>query len=262
MASPHLISESDGFFETLAASRHRALLVDYDGTLAPFRQEPQHAFPYPGVMELLDSIRSTTATRLVLVTGRPAAKLLPLLGLHPAPEIFGVHGLERFLPDGSRRVHALEPEAVLALAEAGAELARAGVGALVEHKLGAVAVHWRGLPERSQAQAESAARKVLQRYARNGLILAPFDHGLELRLARPNKGDAVRTIFAEAPAAAAAYLGDDLTDEDAFEAIHGRGLGVLVAKIRRRSAATEWLQPPEGLMQFLHRWLHVCGGDA
>jgi len=262
LASPHLLSRIDGFFETLAGARQRALLVDYDGTLAPFRQEPQHAFPYPGLMELLDSIRSTTGTRLVVVTGRPAAKLLPLLGLHPAPEIFGVHGLERLLPDGSRRVHALDPAAVLALAEAGAELTREGVEPLVEHKLGALAVHWRGLTERAQAQAEAAARQVLQRYTRHGLVLAPFDHGVELRLAHPNKGDVVRTIFEEMPGVAAAYLGDDMTDEDAFQALRGRGLPVLVSKLRRRSAAADWLQPPEELVQFLHRWLHVCGGDA
>lgn len=262
MASPHLLSRIDGFFETLAGSRERALLVDYDGTLAPFRQEPQQAFPYPGIMELLDSIRSTTGTRLVIVTGRPAAKVLPLLGLNPVPEIFGVHGLERMLPDGSRRVHSLEPAAVLALAEAGSELARAGVGSLLEHKLGALAVHWRGLSERAQAQTESTARKILQRYAREGLVLAPFDRGVELRLSRPNKGDVVQTILEEAPGAAIAYLGDDVTDEDAFRAIRGHGLGVLVAKLRRKTAATEWLQPPDGLTQFLHRWLHICGGDA
>lgn len=262
MASPHLLSRLDGFFEILAGSRERALLVDYDGTLAPFRQEPQQAFPYPGIMELLDSIRSTAGTRLVMVTGRTAAKVLPLLGLNPPPEIFGIHGLERLLPDGSRRVHALEPEAVLALAEAGSELARAGIDSLLEHKLGALAVHWRGLGERAQAQTEATARKVLQRYARQGLVVAPFDHGLELRLSRPNKGDVVQTILEEVPGAAVAYLGDDATDEDAFRAIHGRGLGVLVAKMRRKTAATEWLQPPEGLTQFLHRWLHVCGGDA
>lgn len=262
MASPHLLCEIDGFFDTLAGSRERALLVDYDGTLAPFRQEPQRAFPYPGIMELLDSIRSTTRTRLVVVTGRSAAKLPRLLGLDPVPEIFGVHGLERLLPDGSRQVHALEPGAVLALAEAGSELARAGAAPLLEHKLGALAVHWRGLSERAQAQTEITARKILQPYTRQGLVLAPFDHGVELRLSRPNKGEVVQTILQETPDAAVAYLGDDATDEDAFQALRGRGLAVLVSKLRRKTAATEWLQPPEQLTQFLHRWLHVCGGDA
>ncbi len=50
---------------------------------------------------------------------------------------------------------------------------------------------------------------------------------------------------------AAAYLGDDTTDEDAFKAIHGRGIGVLVRPQFRATAADFWLQPPEELLDFL-----------
>ena len=49
-------------------------------------------------------------------------------------------------------------------------------------------------------------------------------------------------------------IGDDLTDEDAFKAIKDNGLGILVRKKYRNSAADVWLQPPDQLMQFLNYW--------
>jgi trehalose-phosphatase len=70
-----------------------------------------------------------------------------------------------------------------------------------------------------------------------------------------DKGDAVREVLAGRPeGAACAYLGDDLTDEDAFAALDGRGLGVLVSHVPRGTRAHAWVRPPVGVLTFLHRW--------
>jgi trehalose-6-phosphatase len=53
----------------------------------------------------------------------------------------------------------------------------------------------------------------------------------------------------------AAYLGDDYTDEDAFEAIKNRGVGILVRKEFRLTRADIWLEPPEELLFFLGNWI-------
>jgi trehalose-6-phosphatase len=60
---------------------------------------------------------------------------------------------------------------------------------------------------------------------------------------------------------AAAYLGDDLTDEDAFKAIKGKGIGVLVRSELRPTAADIWLTPPKDLLEFLSVWLPECEGE-
>jgi trehalose-6-phosphatase len=52
-----------------------------------------------------------------------------------------------------------------------------------------------------------------------------------------------------------AYLGDDLTDEDAFAAVGDRGLSFLVRGEARASNARYWLRPPEELLEFLDGWL-------
>jgi trehalose-6-phosphatase len=55
-----------------------------------------------------------------------------------------------------------------------------------------------------------------------------------------------------------AYLGDDSTDESAFQAMQGRGLTILVRPIWRETAAQLWLQPPDELRDFLGLWLKAC----
>jgi len=56
----------------------------------------------------------------------------------------------------------------------------------------------------------------------------------------------------------AAYLGDDTTDEDAFQAINGLGLSILVRPVWRPTAAQLWLKPPGEVLHLLTRWLEAC----
>lgn len=64
------------------------------------------------------------------------------------------------------------------------------------------------------------------------------------------------------PGTVAAYLGDDLTDEDAFRAIRGRGTGILVREEFRPTAAGFLLKPPEDVLDFLARWNEAAGGGG
>jgi trehalose-phosphatase len=107
---------------------------------------------------------------------------------------------------------------------------------------------------------ETAVREFLKHLHEGAnLSLEAFDGGLELRALGRNKGDAVRDVLdEEGSLAAAAYLGDDRTDEDAFRAIRGRGLSVLVRPELRETAADWWLIPPADLLWFLGRWHAAC----
>src|SRR5690348_3127468 len=133
------------FLHGLARSREAVLLLDYDGTLAPFRIDRHRAVPYPGVSMLLREIMSTGHTRVLLVTGRRAEDIVPLLGVTPHPEIWGAYGLQRLKPDGSCQMPNISETVAKALAEAMQWLSEAGLGNLGELKPASVAVHWRGL---------------------------------------------------------------------------------------------------------------------
>src|SRR5919205_3819309 len=96
----HSAPDLDPFFAVVRRAEKRALLLDYDGTLAPFRVERDEAVPYPGIREILPSLVDAGDTRVVVISGRRAHDLPPLLKLEWLPEIWGTHGWERLLPDG------------------------------------------------------------------------------------------------------------------------------------------------------------------
>jgi trehalose 6-phosphate phosphatase len=247
---------SDAFFERLARAPAGVLMLDYDGTLAPFREDPAQAVPYPGVREALARLRDDPGTRLVIVTGRWLESLIPLLSVDPLPELWGSHGRERRLPDGRTQLAALDPAATQALARADdwAPVLKA-LGARIERKPGSLAVHWRARPH-ARAAIEAALRERLRlELPPDALEWLPFDGGVELRAPGCDKGDAVRTLAAEAPPGTLmAYLGDDLTDEDAFAALREDDLGVLVRPTPRPTRAHVHLRPPHELLAFLARW--------
>lgn len=245
------------FFERLHSASENALLLDYDGTLAPFHQDPAKAFPYSGVTEILDRLMETPGLRVAIVTGRWIKSLQPLLNLKRQTEIWGSHGLERLMPDGSYYVDSLGEDTLEGLVAADEWVDSAGFSGKVERKPGSVALHWRGVDESVRRGMEEAVRSKWELMAQVwNLRLREFDGGLELRASGRNKGDAVSTVCSEMDARSqVAYFGDDLTDEDAFQAIRGRGLSVLVRDTLRPTEADLWLKPPEELLTFLQRWL-------
>ena len=251
------------FAMRLADAQQGVLLLDYDGTLAPFAPDRVNAFPYAGVTQLLERIMKTTGTRVVLISGRPAHHVPRLIGINPAPEVWGSHGLERLRPDGRYEMPEIRSEILDCLQLAVVELESLGLRLVTETKPGAVAVHWRWLPSSKLEEVKATAYRVMSRGTRNpALKLEPFDGGLELRIRGRNKGDAVQTILSEIDTdVPVAYLGDDVTDEDAFRALSGKGLSVLVTPKYRFSAARIWLRPPDDLIRFLRDWVTACEGQ-
>lgn len=252
-------------FRKLRGAAKRALLLDYDGTLAPFHVDPAKAESYPGVSEALGKILSAGHTRLVIVTGRARKDLMPLLRLDPLPEVWGSHGWEPAATEEPAPTAEIQAAGRAALSDAAALVPELeAVGARIELKPSGVAVHWRGLPE----EGPVAIRHLLEaRWAEldlgRGLNWCDFDGGVELRLPGRDKGLVVDRILGEmGPDTVAAYLGDDLTDEDAFRAIRGKGAGILVRQEFRPTAADFLLKPPEDVLEFLARWDEAAGGGA
>lgn len=249
------------FFVHLAAAPRRVLLLDYDGTLAPFTIRRDEALPYPGVREILDAIMDSGHTRLVIVSGRWTRDLIPLLGLKRLPEVWGSHGWEQLKPGGEYTIARMNEAALQHLADADTWTAEIEAeGGRCEIKPGGLAIHWRGLDRDRIADIRDLVfQNLLMREMHKTLVWHDFDGGIELRVPGRHKGFVVDSVLSGmGRETAAAYLGDDTTDEDAFMAIRGRGIGVLVRPQFRTTAADFWLQPPEELLDFLRQW-HETG---
>ena len=89
----------EAFMDQLNRGGESIFFFDYDGTLAPFHQQPEKAHPYPGIPEIVEALMDLPGLRLILVTGRYSKDLIALLGLSRVPEIWASHGLERLKPD-------------------------------------------------------------------------------------------------------------------------------------------------------------------
>ncbi len=248
------------FLKSVMHAPRSLLLLDYDGTLAPFRQERDQAFPYPGVAPILQEIVRRGRTRLAIISGRDISETIPLLGIQPTPEVWGLHGLQRRKADGSVETVRLDEGCLDALSDADRWLGYQQLRHKAEFKIGSIAVHWRGLGDWG---IEDLRGRVLLGWKpiaeHSGLELLEFDGGVEIRAPEADKGDVVRILLAEMkPDTPVAYLGDDSTDEHAFQAIQGHGLSVLVRPRWRQTAAQLWLKPPEELLDFLTQWLEAC----
>lgn len=255
------------FFRTFANAQSALLLLDYDGTLAPFRVDRFKARPYAGIPELitriLDSGSGTLKTRIAFITGRPAAEIAPLLGIDLPIEVWGLHGAERLHADGRRELQEAAPATRERLDELREQLRRDSFGGLFENKPNAVVMHWRGIPLDKAGQIEQKTRELFEPLTNlDGLSLLEFQSGLELRVGR-NKGGAVEAILSEEKCGEAspcpvAFLGDDVTDEEGFYTVNrarGPHMSVLVRRQHRPTAADVWLTPPGELRQFLRRWV-------
>ncbi len=243
------------FWERVRGSRHRLLMLDYDGTLAPFRLERSQAQIPPATHAVLRRIVAGGATRVAIVSGRQIPELERLLG-PLAADLVGEHGWER-RSAGGRLTRRRLPAEVMQRLERAARVARAsGWGARLERKRCSLVLHTRGLPPEAARELEFECERLWRTYFEcDTLRLHRIHGGVTLRASGHHKGSAVAQLVADSPPGTlAVYLGDDAADEDAFVQILDRGVPIRVGGLDRPSVAPFHLGSPDDVRAFLERW--------
>lgn len=226
------------------------LLSDFDGTLAEFDLDPTLPRIRSDAFAALVALSSLSHVTLGLVSGRRVADLVRRVPLGSEVYMAGLHGLEITVHGHAWRHDAVgrAAAAVPALETTLSPLVHAVPGARLEVKGAAVAVHVRGVARDARqpllAAADAAAQPWLDSQTLRRLVGSDVHEYLPA--AAWNKGDAVRWIVHDVVRTTGAepwvvYLGDDLTDEDAFQAIED-GASVVVG--RRASMARFRLESP------------------
>ena len=219
-----------------------ALFLDVDGTLLDFASHPQDVHVDARLHDDLAALRERLHGAVALLSGRSLQQIDQLFDWrdHAAA---GLHGAQLRRADGSfcgndRGTHIA---AVRALAESRvADLP----GVLLEDKHQALALHYRNAPAR-RAEVEALAQELLL-HAGSDYALQRGNHVVELKPAGVDKGGALATLMESAPFRGRQpwMLGDDLTDEHAFEETNARGGVSVIVGTRRPTQANFALSDP------------------
>ena len=235
------------------AGRPWALLLDVDGTLLEFADDPAAVFVDPALHDLLRTLHRALGGALALVSGRQLADIDRLFG-EPGWVAVGLHGLQRRDADGDVRAQDINPAQRSQLQRAVRKLAARHPAVRVEDKGAAIALHCRQVPALwPTLQVECLA--LLPTLP--GYELQPGNLVLEFKPAGSDKGQAVRNLLATPWGAGRmpVYLGDDLTDEHAFAVVNASaGISVRVG-MRTPTLAHFTLSGPRAAHAWLHRVL-------
>lgn len=243
--------EGDPLLRALAGS-FSLLAFDFDGTLAPIVDDRRRAALRPRTRALL--ARTATLYPCALITGRARADVARRLVGTGIAHLIGNHGLETSTgatrgAHSVRRAHALLRAAL-----------RDAVGVDIEDKGATLAVHYRHAPRPADARERIVA------------ALAPLRSSLRLlgghfviNVLPPGAGDkgtAFAALWDRLGADVALFVGDDLTDEPAFELARGRPLiGACVGANARTSAGT-FLRDQREVDLLLERLVELRLGHA
>ena len=217
--------------------QHRALLdsvvsapvllvaCDYDGTVAPIVDDPELAFPVRESIVGLRSLASLPDTHVAVISGRSLRDLAALSRLPPEVHLVGSHGSE-FEPGFAANLSPDVRERRDDIIEQLDRIAVRAPGALVERKPAGAAFHYRNV---DGALADELIAAVLAGPgALSGVTVKRGKMVIELSAVATDKGAALERLRSLLGATAVAFIGDDLTDEDAFATLTGPDVGVKV----------------------------------
>lgn len=246
-------------------ARRPAIFFDFDGTLSRIVDDPESAALVPGAEKALTSLAALYP--VAILSGRGLDDIRDRVGI-PGLWYAGSHGFEMAGPDGSYHSNETAAEAVPKLERAAAELTgrlESVAGVRVEHKRYAVAVHYRNAGADAAAIVTAAVHDVGSHL---GLKVTSGRKVVELR---PDidwdKGTTLEWILdhvaGEEPLIPV-FLGDDLTDEDAFDSVLHDGIGIVVRHNEdgdRATAARFSLDDPDRVREFVERLVEHCDID-
>lgn len=236
--------------------------LDYDGTLTPIVSRPEQALLAAPMRKTLEALSKRYP--VAVISGRDLQNVRELVGVDSLCYA-GSHGFDILEAGGERFENPEAQQFVPAIDAAEEELERELKeidGALVERKKFSVAAHYRLVAPGDQEKVAEVVDKVHHKHRdlrkTRGKMVFELQPKVEW-----NKGKAVFWLLEKLGLEGDRYLplfiGDDLTDEDAFKALSEKGIGIAVQDPPRPTAAPYLLKSPEEVEQFFRRFQEGAG---
>ena len=267
IAADSLPSALDSREAILAEARGRrfAIFLDYDGTLTPIVETPDRALLSHDARRLIAELAEVCP--VAIVSGRDLRDIRKLVGIDSLIYA-GSHGFEITGPGGLQVEHEAAG-AYLPSLDAAERALKDGLrgmrGCLVERKRFSIAVHYRLVADEEVSAVEKAVNEAADGH--QGLRKTYGKKVFELQPALEwNKGEAVLFLLSElrldGKDVLPLFIGDDVTDEDAFRALRRRGISVVVRDQVGPTEARYTLRSPDEVRDFLGMILEIAKGGA
>ncbi len=230
---PHALENGDELARRLAG-RRPAVFLDYDGTLTPIVDRPEDAVISESMRDAIRRLAGRCP--VVIVSGRDRRVVQKLMGVDDLI-VAGSHGFDIWSPEGGTIEHE-EGSGFADLLDEVKQRLRAQTssigGALVEPKKASVALHYRLVAPEERPGVKEIVDALLAEHP-GELKVTPGKMVYEVQPKIDwDKGKAVlyllEALDLDREDVVPIYLGDDVTDEDAFEALEGRGIGIFVGR--------------------------------
>lgn len=249
----------------MAQGNRIAVFLDYDGTLSPIVETPEQAVMPEEIREAVTEL--SRYCTVGVISGRDLKDVRDKVGMNFIVYA-GSHGFDIAGPEGLQIERTVGGEFLPVLDTAEHELSgKLGSirGVLVERKKFAIAIHYRRVNPENVEEVEAIVDIITGQHPE-----LRKSHGKKIFELQPqidwNKGRAIllllRTLELDKKDVLPLYIGDDVTDEDAFRAIKGRGIGIVVRDQPYETAAVYRLKDPNEVGEFLKRLIPVCRGAS
>ncbi|MFT4030359.1 MAG: trehalose-phosphatase [Protaetiibacter sp.] len=216
-----------GALREIARVRRLLVALDFDGTLAPEVDSPETARATPEARDAVLRLRALPNTRVALVSGRALRSLMQVSELPDDVLLVGSHGIELRLDDPGFRVSldTAELERVDVLQDVLSQVADSIDDVWLESKPAGFALHTRLASDEDSRLAHLVALREARAEV-DDLTIREGKNVLEFAVRSTTKGEAIEHLRRYTAADAVFYAGDDVTDEDAFDALQAHDLGL------------------------------------
>lgn len=249
----------------LAGTERLLVALDFDGTLAPLVDRPEDARATDRARAAIERLATADDTRVAIVSGRALESLGEVASPPSGTLLSGSHGVELKLDTGPIQIDLRDTELTKLdrLTEIVEGVADGTSGAWIERKPAGLALHTRRMKANDGLALQHDAREQVSAELL-GITVRTGKAVLEFAVRSSDKGESLTRLRQHVGATAAIYVGDDVTDEDAFAKLDADDVGVKVGQ--GKSIATYRVRSPEDVAELLERLADARdaarGGDS
>jgi len=247
--------------EEFNKAEKRCILLDYDGTLAPYQKLPSMAAPSAELMQLLEELAADKRNHVIIISGRDALTLDKWLGHLPLHMVAEHGAMVRYIGEDWKETVTVSTEWKEQIRPLMQLFVDRCAGSFIEEKKSTLAWHYRNTyPELGFSRSRELRNSLHQMTANTSLQVIDGNKVLEVRTVGVDKGATALNMISVVMPDFIMCMGDDATDEDMFRALQGKGYTIKIG--RGNTAADHTIMSQKEVYPFLRRFISRVPSDT